>query len=179
MMVKILLAISLVSSSSGATTIMFSGSVNVVAGAPPMSYLLDSSPYMNTVIGQGSWELLSFSSTISNLNINHYIFLFGSGTLDSVKVYGVPQLSGVLTFTANPLTPLQQVFMGAAGTLPNEYVFNLGGYNLGQGGSTAIAGFSSINTINFAGTYTVIPEPSTMLLAGMATMSFLLCRRKE
>ena len=178
-MKQVLLAISLAGSSLGATTIVFSDSVNVVAGAPPTSYIFDSSPYMNAVIGQGQWELFSTSSTISNLNINHYIFLFGSGTLDSVKVYGVPQLSGALTLTANPLTPLQQSFAGTAGALPNEYVFNMNGYNLNQGGVTLISGFSSINTINFAGSYTVVPESSTLLLAGIATISLLLHRRRK
>ena len=178
-MKQILLSMALAGSSLGATTIVFSDSVNVVAGAPPTSYILDSSPYMNAVIGQGQWELLSFSSTISDFSINHYIFLFGSGTLDGVKVYGIPQLSGALTLTANPLTPLAQTFMGTAGALPNEYVFNMSGYNLNQGGATLISGFSSISTINFAGTYTVVPEPSTMLLAGMTAMSLLLHRRRN
>ena len=178
-MKQALLAISLAGSSLGATTIVFSDRVDVVAGAPQTPYFLDSSPYMNDVIGQGSWELFSTSSTISNLSINHYIFLFGSGTLDIVKVYGMPLLSGTLTLTANPLTSSQQNFIGTAGTLPNEYVFNMNGYNMNQGGETLITGFNSINSINFAGTYTVVPEPATLLLAGMATVSFLFRRLRK
>jgi hypothetical protein len=177
-MKHILLTMILAGSSLGATTIVFSDSVNVVAGALPTSYILDSSPYMNTVIGQGQWELISFSSTISDFNINHYIFLFGSGTLDSVKVYGVPQMSGALTLTANPLTPLAQTFVGTVGAFPNEYIFDMNGYSF-QPNVTTISGFSTITTINFAGAYTVIPEPSTMLLAGITAMSLLLRRRRN
>ena len=170
-MKQILLSIALASSCLGSTTIIFSDSVNVVPG--PSSIDLDSSPYTNTVINQGEWQVVSFSSTISNLDINHYIFLFGSGTLNTVKVFGTT-LSTV-RLVADPGSFFEQTFTGSPGTTANEYVFNMNGYV--QPSKTTIIGFSTITSINFAGTYTVIPEPSTMLLAGMAAMSLLLHRR--
>ena len=175
-MKQIFLSIFLASSCLGATTIIFSDSVNVVSSPPPI--VLDSSPYANTVINQGGWQAVAntFTSTISSLEIDHYIFLFGSGTLNTVKVFGTTQ--SVVSLVANPGTFFEQTFIGSPGTTSNEYIFDMNGYNF-QPNVTTISGFSTISTINFAGTYTVVPEPSTMLLAGMATMSLLLHRRRN
>ena len=172
-----LLFLSIFSANSwlGATTI-FSDSVNVVSS--PTSIVLDSSPYANTIINQGGWDVVAntFTSTISSLEINHYIFLFGSGTLSTVRVFGTTQ--SVVSLVANPGTSFEQTFLGTPGTITNEYVFNMNGYSF-QPNVTTVSGFSTISTINFAGAYTVVPEPSTMLLAGMATISLLLHRRRK
>lgn len=175
-MKQLILAFAFSSASFGAT--VFVDSVNVVTGMPPAPYTLDSTPYMNTVIGQGQWEVsVSPFSTISSFEIIHSIFLFGSGSLDIVKVYG--STGGAVSLTVNPGLPAQQTFLGSSGSLPNEYVFSLNNFSLGQGGSTLISGFGSINTINFSGSYSVIPEPSGMMLTGAATISFLLRRRRN
>ncbi len=172
-MKQILLSVSLASSCLGATTISFSDSVNVVSG--PSSIILDSSPYANTVIDQGGWQVLAVSSTISDLDINHYIFLFASGTLNTVKVFG--NTLSMVSLVADPGSFFEQTFTGSPGTTTNEYVFNMNGYI--QPSKTRIIGFSTITSITFAGTYTVVPEPSAMFLAGMAAMSLLLHRRRN
>ena len=175
-MKQIFLSIFLASSCLGATTIIFSDSVNVVSSPPPI--VLDSSPYANTVINQGGWQAVAntFTSTISSLEIDHYIVLFGSGTLNTVKVFGTTQ--SVVSLVANPGTFFEQTFIGSPGTTSNEYIFDMNGYNF-QPNVTTISGFSTISTINFAGTYTVVPEPSITILAGMACMSLLLYRRRN
>ncbi len=175
-MKQILLLLTLPRLSHGATVINFSDSVNVIFNPPPI--VLDSSPYSNTIINQAEWKVAAntFTSTISNLEINHYIFLFGSGALNTVKVFGTTQ--SVVNLVANPGTLFEQTFVGSPGTTADEYIFNMNGYNF-QPNATTISGFSTINTINFAGTFTLVPEPSALLLTGVAAASLLLLRRRE
>lgn len=157
-------------------TISFSDDVDVVSGTP---ITLDTSAYTNTIIGTGAWlvEANPFSSSMSSLEVNHYISLLSSGTLDVVTVYGVS--SGMLELTANPSHPTnEQSFEGQSGALPNEYVFNLSGYDLGQGGVTVIDGFDSISRINFSGSYATIPEPSVPILLAVTAIGLALTRNK-
>jgi hypothetical protein len=170
------LALTLVlsSTSKSATTVSFSDNVDVVSSPPPIS--LDSTPYMNTIINQQWLVIANSSSTISNLEITSYIFLFGSGTFEKVTVYGATQ--SPVSLVANPGTSREQTFPGIPGTTTNEYVFDMNGYNF-QPNVTKIAGFSTINTINFMGKYTVIPEPSSLILAGIATATILSRRHRE
>lgn len=175
-MKQLLLALAFSSASFGAT--VFLDSVDVVTGMPPTPYSLNSTPYMNTIICQGQWEVsASPFSTISSFDIIHSILLFGSGSLDIVKVYG--STGGPVSLTVNQGLPAQQTFLGSSGTIQNEFVFALNNFSLGQGGSTLITGFNSINTINFSGSYSVIPEPSGMILAGVAAISLLLRRGRN
>lgn len=156
----------------------FSDRVDVVSDMPPGSLFLDPSPYPNTVIGKGSWEVIAnpFSS-ISSLDINHYIFLFGEGSLESVTVYGIT-LAGV-SLVVNSGMPNEQMVLGEPGVMPDEYFFDLDGYNLYQGGSTLIVGFDSIDVINFTGTYTVVPEPAAAsALVGAVALTLSLGRRR-
>jgi hypothetical protein len=172
-----LLLIAFTSTTFGATVIAFSDSVNVITTAPPTNYVLDSSAYMNGVIGQGSWEVdVSPFSTIGSFDVLHSISLFGSGSLSNVKVYGAA--GGTVSLTVNSGLPTEQVFLGTVGSLPDEFVFNLMNYDLGQGGSTLLAGFGSIDTINFSGSYTMVPEPSAVLFSGIAPIILLMRRRR-
>jgi hypothetical protein len=150
----------------------FSDGVDVVPDTPSGSYFLDASPYANTVIGKGAWDVAADPfSPISSLNINHYIFLFGAGSLESVTVHGIT--STEVNLVVNSGMPDEQTFLGESGILPNEYFFDLNGYNLNQGGSTLFVGFDSIDSINFTGTYTAVPEPASagVLMGALALAS--------
>lgn len=163
-----------ISISSGAV-VTFSDSVDVISGSP--SYTLDSTPYGNSIIGTGEWFVdVTFSSTINSFEVAHSIFLFSSGSLDTVTVFGTT--SGAVELTANAGFPTEEGFSGTAGVLPNEHVFDLSGYNLNQGGNTLFSGFDSISTINFSGSYTSVPEPSASMLL-VTTMVSLTFRRRR
>ena len=168
-----LLAMSLSGVSFGATVINFSDSVNIISSPP--SIILDTLPYANTVIGV-EWLVFTSSTTITNLDISHHIFLFGSGALNTVRVFGSAQ--SVVSLVANPGSPFEQTFLGSPGPTASEYIFDMSDYNF-QPSVTTISGFSTISTINFVGAYTLIPEPSGMILSGMATISLLLRRRRN
>lgn len=172
--IQILLAAICSSLTFGTTIIPFSDNVDVVPGMP---ITLDTSPYTNSIIGVGPWyvEANPFSSSMSSLEITHYIFLLGSGLLDTVTVYG--SASGMVELTANPGFPSEQAFAGQIGVLPNEYVFNLSGYNMNQGGVTLISGFDSISKINFSGSYMETPEPSTSILLAVSIVGLAFTRR--
>lgn len=161
---------------TASTGITFSDSVDVLAGSP---YTLDTSQYQNTIIGEesGQWGLLVHSSsTISNFGISHYIFLFGQGTLDTIRVYGTT--SGTVNLIARP-GQSQRTFLGSAGTEPNEYLFNLGGYDMAQGGETLFTGFDTMTKITFSGEYTNIPEPAASSLLFLASIAGLTLIRKS
>lgn len=157
-------------------TILFFDDIDVVSGTP---ITLETSAYANTIIGTGTWQVEAnpSSSSISSLEINHYISLLGSGTLNTVTVYGLA--SGIVELTANPSNPTnEQSFDGQSGALPNEYVFNLSGYDLAQGGVTLIEGFDSISRINVSGFYATIPEPSTAIFLALTAIGLTLTRNK-
>lgn len=156
----ILIGFALSNLSLGAATYVFSDSVDVISAVPPAKYFLDASPYANSVIGTGVWEVVvNPFSPIGSFEVSHYISFFGDGVLESVKVYGSSPSDVYLI--ANPGLPTEQTFLGSPGALSNEYIYVLSGFDLNQGGTTLIAGFTSINTINFSGSYTQIPEPTT------------------
>jgi len=155
--------------------IPFSDTVDVVSSTP---ITLDGGPYANSIIGTGVWlvDPNPFSSIIS-LELNHSILLLGAGALNIVTVYG--STSGMVELTANPFHPTnEQSFAGQSGALPNEYIFNLSNYNLGQGGVTLIDGFDSISRINFAGSYMTIPEASSGLLFSITAIILTSIRRR-
>jgi len=146
--------------SLNASAILFTDSVDVAAVPSAGSYTLDTSAYANSVIGNGPWFVVANApSSISNFELTHYIFLFGSGVLESVKVRGTT--SGAVNFTARDGTPFEEVFFGSIGETPNEYIFELNTLEMYQGGSTLISGFDMINKITFTGSYTEIPEPAS------------------
>ncbi|MDB4437986.1 PEP-CTERM sorting domain-containing protein [bacterium] len=157
---------------SGSTIVNFSDTVDVLSGANS----LDSSSYTNSIISAdfSSTEWTVFSETtspISNFWVDHSIFLLGSGTLNTVKVFGVA--SGAVNLIANPTFPSEESFSGVWQFPEDEYVFELLGYDMAQGGTTLFSGFDSISSIEFSGTYETIPEPSTPILLGLSILGLL------
>lgn len=164
------------------TGVTFSDSVDVLFQSP--YYTLDASQYVNTVMGvqSGSWMVDSFQeTTISNFKVTHSIFLLGQGTLNTVRVYG--STSSTVNLIANQNTPQEQSYSGSTGTLTNEFVFNLSGYDMAQGGETLFTGFDTITKITFSGEYMQIPEPSAsyvlLLPAAGLALGRSLRRRKR
>jgi len=178
-MKKYIFAFTLCALSHNASAQNFSDKVDVVSDIPSGSYHLDSAPYPNTVIGRGHWEIVADPfTTISSLNIEHYIFLFGTGSLESITVYG--SAFAEIGLVINSGSPTEQSFTGI-GIQPGEYFFELSGYNLNQGGSTLVSGFDLISTIKFTGSYSVIPEPASAgaFLGALSLGVAFICRRSS
>lgn len=142
--------------------VSFSDRFDVIQSAE-FEYQLDGSPYANTVIGMGNWEVTLIPPvSIQSFDVLHSIFLFGEGVLDRVRVFGTAISDSEPTLTIDIEEELS--FTGIAGISANETIFELSSTLMNQGGNTLISGFTTIDTIEFEGRYTNIPEASSIIL---------------
>lgn len=158
----ILSALCLILSAQSTWAVSFSDHFDVIQSAE-FEYQLDGSPYTNTVIGMGNWEIALIPPvSIQSFDVRHSIFLFGEGVLDRIRVFGTAISDSEPTLTIDIEEELS--FAGIAGSSTNETIFDLSGTLMNQGGITLISGFTTIDVIEFVGRYTDISEASSIIL---------------
>ena len=133
---------------------------------PPISPL-ELSPFLgNTVMNDSDWLVTTTPELqISELRLSHSLPLFSSGSLHEIIVEGLSL--GPVEVIFHQGTSLEKGFPGVIGG-EGRYIFDMGRYDIEQGGEMTVSGFDSIETIVFSGRYSLVPEPSLLSCALLA-----------